>query len=168
MGRLDGESVNESGQISTTKKTITALSKLKPGDHIVAVLRETQQRQNWSQWLLSWFSSTSTSLSQSRSASSSSSRSRGASCSSHTSSSRAGQHMLVVRVIDENRVCVLRMTSNGIREEAVMLDARDVHVMDYECRYTAEEAIQHARDDEGKDSDDEMFVMRAKRFLLPP
>ena len=72
------------------------------------------------------------------------------------------RHMLVVEPHSEARVHVIHTTANGVREEVLSLDAKDVTVFEYECKFTGKEAIERARDYHGDKLNDEHFVTMAK------
>ena len=55
-------------------------------------------------------------------------------------------HVLVVAVVDESHVAVIHKTVDGVLEETREYKPDDITVLDYECRYTGEKAVQRARE----------------------
>ena len=132
-------------------REITSLSELQPGDHIKVTEREKSPPGRWH--LFGRFSSFSSSSSSKPGCSSESK------CGDH--------HMLVVKTNSAGKVHVIHKTMGGVREEAMALNAKDVKVIDYECKFTGKEAIENARWCHGDEydpanSNDEHFVTKAK------
>ena len=103
------------------RRAINSLMDLRPGEHIqidnIPPSRDRTRSSSWS------FSS-----------------------SSNATPLRNGHHMLVVRPLSTENVLVIHMTESGVREEDVSLDAKNVVVLEHECRHIGEDAIRNARD----------------------
>ena len=59
-------------------------------------------------------------------------------------------HMLVVKVVDESQIQVIHKVSKVV-EEVLTLKPEDITVLDYDCAYTGQEAIDRARQHIGED-----------------
>lgn len=75
--------------------------------------------------------------------------------------------MLVVRVLNPEKVLVIHKTVDGVKKEVKSFDAKDVTVVEYECEFSGEEAIENAEKCHGDEydrvnSNDEHFVTKAK------
>ena len=132
-------------------REITSLPELQPGDHIKVTEREKSPPRRWH--LFGRFSSSSSSSSGKPGCSYESM------CGDH--------HMLVVKTNSAGKVHVIHKTMGGVREEAMALNAKDVKVIDYKCKFTGKEAIKNARRCHGDEydpanSNDEHFVTKAK------
>ena len=55
-------------------------------------------------------------------------------------------HMLVVRVVSNSKILIIHKTPRGVEETTVSYQAKDIEVLDYECSYTGDKAIQRARE----------------------
>ena len=76
-------------------------------------------------------------------------------------------HMLVVGVVDSSQVAVIHKTVKGVLEETRIYRPTDVTVVDYDCPFTGEKAIQRARERKGQSyhlvwSNCEHFVTEVK------
>lgn len=132
-------------------RSITSLSELQPGDHIQVPEKATQPKKR--PWKL--FSS------------SVSSGSSGNSQSKQATWNRTVHHMLVVRVLNSEKVLVIHKTVDGVKKEVKSLDAGEVTVLEYECEFSGEQAIENAEKCHGEEydrvnSNDEHFVTKAK------
>ena len=117
-------------------KSIVSLTELEPGDHILV---DTHHWEAGNEILLDWFSPS-------------------------FSESDSHHNMLVVRPIDDGRLRVIHVTLGGVKEEELKVDKESITVVQYACRSTGEEAIEHARHylSLEYDSNDEDFVTDAK------
>ena len=134
-------------------REITSLSELQPGDHIQVPEKVTQPKK-WSLGLSSSSSSSGRSHFKRKKAVS-------------TDLSSAVHHMLVVRVLNPEKVLVIHKTVDGVKKEVKSLDAKEVTVVEYECEFSGEEAIENAEKCHGDEydrvnSNDEHFVTKAK------
>ena len=55
-------------------------------------------------------------------------------------------HMLVVAVVDSSHITVIHKTVGGVLEETREYQPKDITVLDYDCVYAGEKAIQRARE----------------------
>ena len=55
-------------------------------------------------------------------------------------------HMLVVRVVSNSKILIIQKTQRGVEEKTESYQAKDIEVLDYECSYTGDKAIQRARE----------------------
>ena len=54
-------------------------------------------------------------------------------------------HLLVVAVINNRQIWVIHKTENGVVEEVNEYKPEEITVLDYNCRYSGDEAIRRAR-----------------------
>ena len=56
--------------------------------------------------------------------------------------------MLVVRVVSNSKILIIHKskTQRGVEETTESYQAKDIEVLDYECSYTGDKAIQRARE----------------------
>ena len=128
------------------RKSVSSLSDLKPGDHIKA--ENSSQSPGWGKWTvnkvtLGFFSGPA------------------------TSTVVSGHHMMVVRPVSKDRVRIIHMTDEGVKEEDIVLNPRDVMLLAYDSPVGGIKAIENAREcyDDVYDplySNDEHFVIKAK------
>ena len=76
-----------------------------------------------------------------------------------------GHHLLVVRVIDENRLLVIHKLDVGFVEEARSYKPRQITVLNYECPYDGEEIIRRARVIFGDDEDYGFLRSNCEHFV---
>ena len=129
---------------------ITSLSELQPGDHIIVPEKATQPKKR----LFSSSNIFGKSYFKRKPAVS-------------PDQSPAVHHMLVVKVLNPEKVLVIHKTVDGVKKEAKSLDASEVTVVEYECEFSGEEAIENAEKRHGDEydrdnSNDEQFVTMAK------
>ena len=55
-------------------------------------------------------------------------------------------HMLVVRVVSDSKLLIIHKSQRGVEETIRSYQASDIEVLDYECTYTGDKAIQRARE----------------------
>ena len=142
-----------SAPIQTERISVSSLKDLQPGDHIL-VKTKNAPRQGWADWGRSWLPRSSSSC-----------------CPNAPVLPASQQHMLVVST-ETKKVRVIYMTiENGVKEENIPIDPKNVTVLKYECRVPEAQAIANARMCFGevydpKFNNDEKFVLKANCVLL--
>ena len=148
------ESMTTTTAVEYEPRSISSLGELQPGDHILVKERPSPQQQKRFLGGLSKFirqSSSSQKLENSGSG----------------TAEGTSYHMLVVKVINAEQIQVIRMTHDGVKEGAKLVNAGDVTVLHYECEFKGERAIENARNRHGDEYDpdinnDEHFVTQAR------
>ena len=134
------------------RKSVSSLKDLQPGDHIL-VTTKNAPRQSWAAWGRNWLPRSSSS------------------CPNAPVLPAGQQHMLVVST-ETKKVRVIYMTiENGVKEENIPIDPKNITVLKYECRVPVAQAIANARMCFGevydqKFNNDEKFVLKANCMLL--
>ena len=111
-----------------TTRRITSLAELRPGDHIQVPATDP----TYSIMFSTNYGSSSTS---------------GCDVPEKCNSKLTIHHLLVVKVIDETYIRVIhKVTSGGILEQNKFYLPKDITVLEYDCPYTGEAAIERARE----------------------